>query len=119
MLSSSRMASSVPSDSEGLDEDVLIPGLPTRFTYADLDAATDGFRWQIGSGGFGSVFRGELPDRSTVAVKRMNGLGTQGRREFLTEIAVIGNVHHVNLVKLRGFCAEGAGRQLLVYEYMN
>jgi serine/threonine protein kinase len=65
------------------------------------------------------VFRGELPDRSTVAVKRMNGLGTQGRREFLTEIAVIGNVHHVNLVKVRGFCAEGAGRQLLVYEYMN
>jgi hypothetical protein len=115
MLSSS----SAPSDSEGLDEDVLIPGLPTRFTYADLDAATDGFKWQIGSGGFGSVFRGELPDRSPVAVKRMNGLGTQGRREFLTEIAVIGNVHHVNLVKLRGFCAEGAGRQLLVYEYMN
>ncbi|EES17510.1 G-type lectin S-receptor-like serine/threonine-protein kinase At5g35370 [Sorghum bicolor] len=119
ILSSSRAASSAPSDSEGLDEDVLIPGLPTRFTYADLDAATDGFRWQIGSGGFGSVFRGELPDRSTVAVKRMNGLSTQGRREFLTEIAVIGNVHHVNLVKLRGFCAEGAGRQLLVYEYMN
>ncbi|CAD6269523.1 unnamed protein product [Miscanthus lutarioriparius] len=119
MLSSSRAASSAPSDSEDLDEDVLIPGLPTRFTYADLDASTDGFRWQIGSGGFGSVFRGELPDRSTVAVKRMNGLGTQGRREFLTEIAVIGNVHHVNLVKLRGFCAEGAGRQLLVYEYMN
>ncbi|KAG2631132.1 G-type lectin S-receptor-like serine/threonine-protein kinase At5g35370 [Panicum virgatum] len=120
MLSSSRAASSsAPSDENHLDEeDVLIPGLPTRFTYGELDAATDGFQWQIGCGGFGSVFRGELPDRSTVAVKRMNGLGTQGRREFLTEIAVIGNVHHVNLVKLRGFCAEGA-RQLLVYEYMN
>ncbi|KAL6591077.1 hypothetical protein ACP70R_050130 [Stipagrostis hirtigluma subsp. patula] len=113
--------SSAPSGSEGaadLDEDVLIPGLPTRFTYGDLEVATDGFQWQIGAGGFGSVYRGELPDRSTVAVKRMNALGTQGRREFLTEIAVIGNVHHVNLVKLRGFCAEGA-RQLLVYEYMN
>jgi hypothetical protein len=121
MLSSSRTASSAPSASEDLgdDEDVIIPGLPTRFTYGELDAATDGFKWQIGSGGFGSVFRGELPDRSTVAVKRMNGLGAgQGRREFLTEIAVIGNVHHVNLVKLRGFCAEGA-RQLLVYEFMN
>ncbi|RCV19730.1 LOW QUALITY PROTEIN: hypothetical protein SETIT_3G408600v2 [Setaria italica] len=121
MLSLSRAASSAPSASEDLgdDEDVLIPGLPTRFTYGELDAATDGFKWQIGCGGFGSVFRGELPDRSTVAVKRMNGLGAgQGRREFLTEIAVIGNVHHVNLVKLRGFCAEGA-RQLLVYEFMN
>ncbi|KAJ1266703.1 hypothetical protein BS78_08G172600 [Paspalum vaginatum] len=119
MLSSS--SSSAPSASEEHgeeEEDVLIPGLPTRFTYGELDAATDGFKWQIGCGGFGSVFRGELPDRSTVAVKRMNVLGSQGRREFLTEIAVIGNVHHVNLVKLRGFCAEGA-RQLLVYEHMN
>jgi serine/threonine protein kinase len=117
------MLSAVPSASDPADEedqDVLIPGLPTRFTYGDLDAATDGFRWQVGCGGFGSVFRGELPDRSTVAVKRMNGLGStqQGRRQFLTEIAVIGNVHHVNLVKLRGFCAEGT-RLLLVYEYMS
>ncbi|GJM95021.1 hypothetical protein PR202_ga11714 [Eleusine coracana subsp. coracana] len=102
------------------DEEVLIPGLPTRFTYSDLDTATDGFQWQIGCGGFGSVFRGELPDRSTVAVKRMNNTQQgQRRREFLTEIAVIGNVHHVNLVKLRGFCAEGTGRHLLVYEFMN
>ncbi|CAM0147142.1 unnamed protein product [Urochloa decumbens] len=119
MLSSSlTRASSNESDSEA---DVLIPGLPTRFTYAELDAATDGFRWQIGCGGFGSVFRGELPDRSTVAVKRTSGLGAgQGRREFLTEIAVIGNVHHVNLVKLRGFCSDGAtNTKLLVYEYMN
>ncbi|CAL4897343.1 unnamed protein product [Urochloa decumbens] len=123
MLSSSlTRASSDLGDSDADSEaDVLIPGLPTRFTYAELEAATDGFRWQIGCGGFGSVFRGELPDRSTVAVKRTNGLGAgQGRREFLTEIAVIGNVHHVNLVKLRGFCSDGAtNTKLLVYEYMN
>ncbi|KAF7069766.1 hypothetical protein CFC21_075349 [Triticum aestivum] len=124
-LSSSRASSNVPSekgdgdDSEDDDDEVLIPGLPTRFTFVDLETATNGFKWQIGSGGFGSVYRGELPDRTTVAVKRMNNLGMQGRREFLTEIAVIGNVHHVNLVKLRGFCAEGARQQLLVYEYMN
>ncbi|KAF0889179.1 hypothetical protein E2562_022442 [Oryza meyeriana var. granulata] len=107
-------------DGDGDGEKVLIPGLPARFTYAELEEATEGFKSQIGSGGFGSVYRGKLPDpdRSAVAVKRMNNLGSQGRREFLTEMAVIGNAHHVNLVKLRGFCAEGA-RQLLVYEYMN
>uniref|UniRef100_J3NFE2 Protein kinase domain-containing protein n=1 Tax=Oryza brachyantha TaxID=4533 RepID=J3NFE2_ORYBR len=118
---SSQQASSV-SEGQGDDDgdEVLIPGLPARFTYAELEEATEGFKSQIGSGGFGCVYRGELPeaDRSAVAVKRMNNLGSQGRREFLTEMAVIGNVHHVNLVKLRGFCAEGA-RQLLVYEYMN
>uniref|UniRef100_A0A8R7QD16 Protein kinase domain-containing protein n=1 Tax=Triticum urartu TaxID=4572 RepID=A0A8R7QD16_TRIUA len=42
----------------------------------------------------------------------------QAKREFCTEIAVIGNIRHVNLVRLRGFCAEGS-RRLLVYEYMN
>ncbi|KQJ85553.1 G-type lectin S-receptor-like serine/threonine-protein kinase At5g35370 [Brachypodium distachyon] len=128
VMSSSRASSNVPSekdteeDSEEEDDDpdaVLIPGLPTRFTFDELEAATNGFKRQIGSGGFGSVYRGSLPDGTTVAVKRMNNLGTQGRREFLTEIAVIGNVHHVNLVKLRGFCAEGPQRQLLVYEFMS
>ncbi|XP_047050459.1 G-type lectin S-receptor-like serine/threonine-protein kinase At5g35370 [Lolium rigidum] len=111
------------------DEEVVVEGSAlaasggitrtTTTTSADLEAATSGFRSQIGSGGFGSVYRGELPDRSTVAVKRMNSLGTQGRREFLTEIAVIGNVHHVNLVKLRGFCADHSRQLMLVYEFMS
>uniref|UniRef100_A0A0E0BVT0 Receptor-like serine/threonine-protein kinase n=1 Tax=Oryza glumipatula TaxID=40148 RepID=A0A0E0BVT0_9ORYZ len=123
---SSQQASYASEEQQGEEDDgdgdeVLIPGLPARFTYAELEEATEGFKSQIGSGGFGCVYRGELtdPERSAVvAVKRMNNLGSQGRREFLTEMAVIGNAHHVNLVKLRGFCAEGA-RQLLVYEYMN
>ncbi|KAM0875892.1 hypothetical protein ACQ4PT_036508 [Festuca glaucescens] len=126
-LSSSRASSNAPSENgddngdhhDDDDAEVLIPGLPARFTFADLETATGGFRSQIGSGGFGSVYRGELPDRTTVAVKRMNNLGTQGRREFLTEIAVIGNVHHVNLVKLRGFCADQSRQLMLVYEYMS
>uniref|UniRef100_A0ACD5W5I8 Uncharacterized protein n=1 Tax=Avena sativa TaxID=4498 RepID=A0ACD5W5I8_AVESA len=123
--SSSRASSNVPSEKgeedheEEDDDEVLIPGLPARFTFLDLETATSGFRSQIGSGGFGSVYRGELPDRTTVAVKRMNNLGTQGRREFLTEIAVIGNVHHVNLVKLRGFCADHSRQLMLVYEFMS
>ncbi|MQL91299.1 hypothetical protein Taro_023910 [Colocasia esculenta] len=63
---------------------------------------------RIGSGGFGEVYKGMLPDKTTVA----------GKQEFCTEIAVIGNIHHVNLVKLRGFCVQGSKR-LLVYEFMN
>ncbi|XP_021900752.1 G-type lectin S-receptor-like serine/threonine-protein kinase At5g35370 [Carica papaya] len=95
-----------------------IPGLPQRFDYEELEVATDNFKTQIGSGGFGSVYKGILPDKSVVAVKKITNLGVQGKKDFCTEIAVIGNIHHVNLVKLRGFCAQG-GRRLLVYEYMN
>ncbi|GKV37651.1 hypothetical protein SLEP1_g45651 [Rubroshorea leprosula] len=95
-----------------------ILGLPQRFYYEDLKAATDNFKNRIGSGGFGTVYKGILPDKTMVAVKKITNLGIQGKNEFFTEVAIIGNIHHVNLVKLRGFCAQGQQR-LLVYEYMN
>ncbi|KAB1205358.1 hypothetical protein CJ030_MR7G010694 [Morella rubra] len=99
-------------------EAFYISGLPKRFDYDELELATDKFKTQIGSGGFGAVYKGTLPDKTVVAIKKINNLGVQGRKEFCTEIAVIGNIHHVNLVRLKGFCAQGRQR-LLVYEYMN
>ncbi|XP_020586475.1 G-type lectin S-receptor-like serine/threonine-protein kinase At5g35370 [Phalaenopsis equestris] len=105
----------------GDPDEICILDLPTRFTYAELIAATNNFRTKIGAGGFAEVFKGDLPDKTSVAVKRINGgaSGIQGKKkEFLTEIAVIGSIHHVNLVRLRGFCAEG-GHRLLVYDFMN
>lgn len=103
--------------SEDLDA-FFIPGLPKKFDYEELTVATDNFRTLIGSGGFGAVYKAMLPDMTVVAVKKITNLGVQGRKEFCTEIAVIGNIHHVNLVRLKGFCAQGRQR-LLVYEYMN
>ncbi|KAI4337786.1 hypothetical protein L6164_016161 [Bauhinia variegata] len=99
-------------------EAFLIPGLPQRFDYEELDKATDNFKTLIGSGGFGTVYKGVLPDKTVVAVKKIINMGIQGKKDFFTEIAVIGNIHHVNLVKLKGFCAQG-GERLLVYDYMN
>nr|CAD1827101.1 unnamed protein product [Ananas comosus var. bracteatus] len=113
-----RASSDFDYDDDDAGEEILIPGMPTRFTYEELEVVTGNFRTKIGSGGFGSVYKGELPDKSPVAVKKIEGVGFQGRREFCTEIAVIGNIRHVNLVRLRGFCAQGA-RRLLVYEFMN
>ncbi|KAA8546376.1 hypothetical protein F0562_002885 [Nyssa sinensis] len=95
-----------------------IPGLPIRFDHEELEAATDNFKIQIGSGGFGAVYKGTLPDKTLVAVKKITNLGVQGKKDFCTEIATVGNIHHVNLVKLRGFCAQGRQR-MLVFEYMN
>ncbi|KAJ4700638.1 Receptor-like protein kinase like protein [Melia azedarach] len=104
--------------SSGDLEAFYIPGLPQRFDYEELEVATDNFKNLIGSGGFGAVYKGTLLDKTVVAVKKITNLGVQGKKEFCTEIAVIGSIHHVNLVKLRGFCAQGRQR-LLVYEYMN
>lgn len=95
-----------------------ISGLPVLYGYEEIVAATDNFKTQIGSGGFGTVYKGTLPDKTTIAVKKMRSLGVQGKRDFCAEIAVIGNIHHVNLVRLRGFCLE-KNQRLLILEYMN
>ncbi|XP_030531754.1 G-type lectin S-receptor-like serine/threonine-protein kinase SD2-5 [Rhodamnia argentea] len=94
-----------------------LPGLPTRFTYDDLIAVTGGFSKKLGEGGFGSVFEGTLIDGTKVAVKRLDGL-RQIKKSFLAEVETIGNIHHVNLVRLIGIFSEKFHR-LLIYEYMS
>ncbi|XXG67512.1 hypothetical protein AAC387_Pa06g0843 [Persea americana] len=94
-----------------------VPGIPARFTYEELRAATKNFCTKLGQGGFGSVFMGTLGDDGTrVAVKRLDNIG-QGKKEFLAEVETMGSIHHLNMVRLIGFCAEKSFR-LLVYEYM-
>lgn len=59
----------------------------------------------------------ELPLRQIVAVKQLDRNGFQGNREFLVEVLMLSLLHHPNLVKLLGYCADGDQR-ILVYEYM-
>ncbi|KAA8526252.1 hypothetical protein F0562_008545 [Nyssa sinensis] len=95
----------------------LVPGMPVRFSYEDLHVATRDFEEQLGVGGFGTVYKGILRDGTSVAVKRLDKL-SQGMKEFVAEVETIGSIHHFNLVRLIGFCAEKSQR-LLVYEYMS
>ncbi|KAL6005527.1 hypothetical protein ACLOJK_006094 [Asimina triloba] len=46
--------------------------MPKRFTYEELFAAIENFKDQLGAGGFGTVFRGELKDGTKIAVKRLD-----------------------------------------------
>ncbi|KAK9056166.1 hypothetical protein SSX86_027255 [Deinandra increscens subsp. villosa] len=86
------------------------------FTYKELHAATNGFSEKLGHGGFGAVFSGIVEESTQVAVKRLERPGG-GEKEFRAEVCTIGNIQHVNLVRLRGFCSEESHR-LLVYDYM-
>ncbi|KAH6790799.1 S-domain-2 5 [Perilla frutescens var. frutescens] len=104
---------------ESSDEDNFlegISGVPIRFSYKDLQTATNDFSVKLGQGGFGSVYQGTLPDGTQIAVKKLEGIG-QGKKEFRAEVSIIGSIHHVHLVRLKGFCAEGSYR-LLAYEFM-
>jgi hypothetical protein len=66
-----------------------------------------------------SVFKGVLSDSTPIAVKRLGlGAASQGEKQFRAEVSSIGLIQHINLVKLIGFCCEGANR-LLVYEHMS
>ncbi|KAJ6827367.1 uncharacterized protein M6B38_368500 [Iris pallida] len=91
-------------------------GSLVSFKYKSLSKATNNFSDKLGGGGFGTVFRGTLPDSTAIAVKKLEKLG-QGEKQFRAEVSTIGMIQHVNLVPLRGFCCEGSER-LLVYDYM-
>ncbi|XP_023734615.1 systemin receptor SR160 [Lactuca sativa] len=90
-----------------------------KLTFADLLAATNGFHDEtlIGSGGFGDVYRAELKDGTTVAIKKLINVSGQGDREFMAEMETIGKIKHRNLVPLLGYC-KVRDERLLVYEYM-
>lgn len=91
-------------------------GLLVAFVYRDLQIATKNFSDKLGGGGFGSVFKGVLHDSSVVAVKKLESMN-QGEKQFRSEVSTIGNIQHLHIVRLRGFCAEG-NNKLLVYDYM-
>lgn len=97
------------------------------FGFAELKCATRGFSrgLVIGEGGFGCVYRGVVDDGDDgavdVAVKQLNRNGSQGHKEWITEVNFLGVVKHPNLVRLVGYCAEDDERgmqRLLVYELM-
>lgn len=61
--------------------------------------------------------QGVLRDGTQVAIKSLSEGSKQGTLEFLTEINMISNVRHPNLVELIGCCVEDNHR-ILVYEYL-
>lgn len=91
-------------------------GAPVQFSYRELQGATRNFSEKLGEGGFGAVYRGVLANKTEVGIKQLEGVD-QGEKQFRTEVTIIGSTHHMNLVRLCGFCAEGKHR-LLVYEFM-
>ncbi|XP_020547162.1 lysM domain receptor-like kinase 3, partial [Sesamum indicum] len=114
-----------PGDIKTLDSagtrDGASPGLTgitvdksVEFSYEELASATDDFSIanKIGEGGFGAVYYAELRGEKA-AIKKMD---MEASKEFLAELKVLTNVHHLNLVRLIGYCVEGS--LFLVYEYI-
>jgi len=91
------------------------------FRLSELKDATNGFKEfnELGRGSYGFVYKAVLADGRQVAVKRANAATIihTNTREFETELEILCNIRHCNIVNLLGYSTE-MGERLLVYEYM-
>ncbi|XP_035548838.1 rust resistance kinase Lr10-like isoform X2 [Juglans regia] len=90
--------------------------MPIRYSFSEIKKMTKGFRERLGEGGFGTVFKGTLRSGRLVAVKMLSQSEANGQ-DFISEVATIGRIHHVDIVQLVGFCVHGSKRAL-IYEFM-
>ncbi|KAK9193063.1 hypothetical protein WN944_003759 [Citrus x changshan-huyou] len=93
-----------------------------KILYEDLINATEDFHigYCIGTGGYGSVYKAELPDGKVVALKKLHHSETEDSafvKSFQNEARVLSTVRHRNIVKLYGFCLHKRC-MFLIYEYM-
>uniref|UniRef100_A0A8D9AEC6 non-specific serine/threonine protein kinase n=1 Tax=Cacopsylla melanoneura TaxID=428564 RepID=A0A8D9AEC6_9HEMI len=100
-------------------------GCIPRIPYDELRDATDNWKIELGSGGFGKVYKG-LWKKSHIAikvlkVKRQNKpeeeLNQIQREQSLRELKYLSSCRHDNILPLYGICFE-AGKYCLIYQYM-
>ncbi|XP_075664788.1 cysteine-rich receptor-like protein kinase 25 isoform X1 [Castanea sativa] len=90
-----------------------------QFDFVTIESATNKFSEdnKLGEGGFGQVYKGTLPNRQEIAVKRLSKSSGQGAEQFKNEVVVVAQLQHRNLARLLGFCLEGE-EKILVYEFV-
>ncbi|XP_054778292.1 L-type lectin-domain containing receptor kinase IX.1-like [Prosopis cineraria] len=116
-----KMGGKEVSDSDlNMDDEFQKGSGPKKFIHDDLVTATNNFSEseKLGHGGFGSVYKGFLKEQNSyVAIKRISKESKQGKKEYATEVTIISQLRHKNLVQLIGWCHKKKDL-LLIYEYM-
>ncbi|XP_056169402.1 probable serine/threonine-protein kinase PBL7 [Syzygium oleosum] len=95
-------------------------GFQKNFTYAELEDSTAGFSAKSSlyddDDDFGSTFSGQLTNELKMVVMELKKVCLL-QEEFKSEVDVLTEARHENIVMLMGSCSEGNSR-LLVYEYV-
>ena len=93
-----------------------------KIAFEDIIKATEDFdiRYCIGTGGYGSVYRVQLPKGEVVALKKLHTYEAEEpsfRKSFTNEVKTLTEIRHKNIVRLHGFCLHKRS-MFLIYEYM-
>ncbi|KAK4604024.1 hypothetical protein RGQ29_012507 [Quercus rubra] len=93
-----------------------------KIAYEDIIEATKDFdiRYCIGTGGYGSVYKAQLPSGKVVALKKLHRLEAEDPsfdKSFKNEVQMLTEIRHRNIVKLHGYCLHKRC-MFLVYQYM-
>ncbi|KAE8791546.1 Cysteine-rich receptor-like protein kinase 6 [Hordeum vulgare] len=101
--------------------DDIMRGECPMYDFEMIRGATGGFcpENEIGRGGFGIVYKGQMQDGQEIAVKKLSTDNrVQGLKEFKNEVDLIARLQHRSLVRLLGCCIHYSDR-ILIYEYMS
>ncbi|KAJ0736296.1 putative protein kinase RLK-Pelle-CR4L family [Helianthus annuus] len=94
-----------------------------KMSLEDIKRATQNFHDEnfIGGGGFGKVYKGNLQDGDgfkTIVAKRLDTRFGQGEQQFFSELQILLEYNHENVIRLVGYCDE-TDEKVLIYEYLS